>query len=160
MATTELLTDPSHTRADLATVRRAIREGWDIPEQLLSALPKIAGAMAVKGKPRDQIAAMKVLLAMKEQNDRPEPYTSPQTQTTINVGVNVANIADAGRDPLLAIAERIAAGGVSSANSIAPITISNSATEGLTTAASKRISSAGKRAPRKSTRNRRDTTGK
>jgi hypothetical protein len=71
--TTELLTDPSHTRADLATVRRAIREGWDIPEQLLSALPKVAGAMAVKGKPRDQIAAMKVLLAMKEQNDRQEP---------------------------------------------------------------------------------------
>ena len=71
--TTELLTDPGHSRADLAKVRRAIREGWDIPEQLLSALPKIAGAMAVKGKPRDQIAAMKVLLAMKEQNDRQEP---------------------------------------------------------------------------------------
>jgi hypothetical protein len=158
--TTELLTDPSHSRADLATVRRAIREGWDIPEQLLSALPKIAGAMAVKGKPRDQIAAMKVLLAMKEQNDRPEPQRLQPT--VVNVGVNVANIADTGRDPLLAIAERIAAGGVSSANSIAPIAISNPAAEGITTAPanSKRISSAGKRAPRKSTRNRRDTTSK
>ena len=78
--TTELLTDPGHSRADLATVRRAIREGWQIPEQLLEALPKVAGAMALKGKPREQIAAMKVLLAMKEQNDKQDTSDKVDTQ--------------------------------------------------------------------------------
>jgi len=107
MATTELLTDPGHTRADLATVRRAIREGWDIPEQLLSALPKIAGAMAVKGKPRDQIAAMKVLLAMKEQNDRPEQQRLQPT--VVNVGVNVDNRMDERRSRTRALIERAGA---------------------------------------------------
>lgn len=86
--TTELLTDPGHTRADLRIVETAIRKGWQIPDQLLEALPKVAGAMALKGKPRDQIAAMKVLLAMKEQNDKPEPQ---KQQTVVNVGVNVDN---------------------------------------------------------------------
>ena len=71
--TTELLTDPGHSREDLRMVETAIRKGWQIPDQLLEALPKVAGAMALKGKPRDQIAAMKVLLAMKEQNESTEP---------------------------------------------------------------------------------------
>jgi hypothetical protein len=109
--TTELLTDPSHARADLATVRRAIREGWDIPEQLLSALPKIAGAMAMKGKPRDQIAAMKVLLAMKEQNDRPEPQRLQPT--VVNVGVNVENAPNAGRGLASQILARLGNDGIS-----------------------------------------------
>ena len=82
--TTELLTDPGHTRADLAKVRRAIREGWDIPEQLLSALPKIAGAMAVnpKEKAAVRLKAIATIIKMKEQNDKPEPSTTPQPQTT------------------------------------------------------------------------------
>lgn len=71
--TTELLTDPGHARADIRLVETAIRKGWQIPDQLFEVLPKVAGAMAVKGKPRDQIAAMKVLLAMKEQNESAEP---------------------------------------------------------------------------------------
>lgn len=71
--TTELLTNPGHTREDLRMVETAIRKGWQIPEQLLDALPKVAGAIALKGKPRDQIAAMKVLLAMKEQNEKSDP---------------------------------------------------------------------------------------
>lgn len=106
--TTELLTDPSHSRADLATVRRAIREGWDIPEQLLATLPKIAGAMALKGKPRDQIAAMKVLLAMKEQNDG-------KSSGTVNVGVSIAGVPDTGRGFASAVLARLRNDGVSEA---------------------------------------------
>lgn len=94
--TTELLTDTGHSRSDLAMLETAIRKGWDIPEQLLDALPKVAGSLALKGRPRDQIAAMKVLLAMKEQNDRRGNATVPR-QSTINVGVNVANVSDSGR---------------------------------------------------------------
>lgn len=109
--TTELLTDPSHSRADLATVRRAIREGWDIPEQLLSALPKIAGAMALntKEKAAVRLKAIATIIKMKEQNDKPEPSITPQPQpqTTINVGVNVDNRTDDSRAATLAIAKRI-----------------------------------------------------
>ena len=104
--TTELLTDPGHTREDLRIVETAIRKGWLIPDQLLEALPKVAGAMALKGKPRDQIAAMKVLLAMKEQNDKPEPQ---KQQTVVNVGVNVDNRTDDRRAEMVRVVEQLRA---------------------------------------------------
>ena len=114
--TTELLTDPGHSRADLATVRRAIREGWDIPEQLLSALPKIAGAMALNAKEKSpvRLKAIATIIKMKEQNDKPDTpnVPQPQPQTTINVGVNVDNRTDERRNLTLAIAERVRAGRV------------------------------------------------
>jgi hypothetical protein len=108
MATTELLTDPSHTRADLATVRRAIREGWDIPEQLLSALPKIAGAMALDRteKTANRLRAMETILKMKGQNDAQEP-TAQQVEHhhTHELGpVTADNFAESKRK----LAERIA----------------------------------------------------
>ena len=73
--TTELLTDPGHTRADLATVRRGIREGWDIPEQLLAALPKVAGGIALdkKEKTQNRLKAIETIIKMKGQNDSLEP---------------------------------------------------------------------------------------
>ena len=114
--TTEILTDPGHSRADLATVRRGIREGWDIPEQLLSALPKIAGAMAVNPKEKAlvRLKAIATIIKMKEQNDKPEPSTTPQPQpqTTTNIQVNVGNPTDERRNLTLAIAERVRAGRV------------------------------------------------
>jgi hypothetical protein len=114
--TTELLTDPGHTRGDLQMIRQAIRHGWEIPEQLLSALPKVAGAMALDKKEKSvtRLKAMETILKMKEANDRADGTDKPQTppqppQTTINVGVSVDNRTDTGRDPLLAIGERIQA---------------------------------------------------
>lgn len=104
---TELLTDPGHTRSDLRQIESAIRKGWVIPDMVLDALPKTMAVIALKGKPRDQIAAAKVLLAMKGQSDKPE-VAAPQ-QTVVNVGVNVDNRTDTERDPLLAIAERVKA---------------------------------------------------
>ena len=156
------LIDPLHARRDLRQLETAVKKGFKIPDALYDQMASIMGQILAKGNNREKTAAARVIVAIAEFNESLNPPTPPQTQTTINVGVNVANIADTGRDPLLAIAERIAAGGVSSANSIAPIAISNPAAEGITTAPanSKRISSAGKRAPRKSTRNRRDTTSK
>lgn len=96
---TELLTDPGHTRQDLRQINAAIRKGWLIPDQLLDALPKVIGTIALKGKPRDQVAAAKVLIAMKEQNDDEQPAAS--RQTVVNVGVNVDNRTD--DQPLTAI---------------------------------------------------------
>jgi hypothetical protein len=106
--TTELLTDPGHTRADIATVRRAIREGWDIPEQLLSALPKIAGAMALDKteKTANRLRAMETLLKMKGQNDAQEqPPQQVEHHHTHEIGpVTVENFAESKRK----LAERIA----------------------------------------------------
>ena len=78
MVKSDLLTDSGHSRSDLRMVETAIRKGWQIPDQLLEALPKIAGAMALKGKPRDQIAAMALLVKMKEQNNRQEALAAPK----------------------------------------------------------------------------------
>jgi hypothetical protein len=104
--TTELLTNPGHSREDLRIVETAIRKGWEIPEQLLEALPKVAGAMALKGKPRDQIAAMKVLLAMKEQNESAEPVPQQvEHHHTHELGpITADNFAESKRQ----LAERIA----------------------------------------------------
>lgn len=106
---TELLADPGHIREDLKMVRQAIRQGWDIPEQLLSALPKVAGAMALdKGASKAvRLKAMETLLKMKAQNDEPE---SRAPAHTINVGVKIDNAADAGRNLASRVLARIAAG--------------------------------------------------
>lgn len=94
--TTELLTDTGHSRSDLAMIRTAIVKGWQIPDKLLEALPKVAGSMALTGKPREQIAAMKVLLAMKEQNDANEKSSRPiQHRHVHELGpITDANIAE------------------------------------------------------------------
>lgn len=114
MATTELLTDDNHTRQDLRMIKQAIVHNWDIPEQLFSALPKVAGALALNGKAKEKLAAMALLIKMKDQNDKsnqPQPQ-KPSPQTTTNIQVNVGNPTDERRNLTLAIAERVRAGRV------------------------------------------------
>ena len=82
MAETELLTDSRHTRSDLRLLERAVKNGWDIPEALLSALPKIAGSLALNGAPRERIRAMEVLIKMKAQNEQLQPQPVQQVQHT------------------------------------------------------------------------------
>lgn len=81
------IVDPQHARRDLRLAEQAIRKDWQIPEQVMTGLPKIAANLAVNGTPRERIAAMRVLIAMKAQNDQPQQ----QQGTTINVGVQVDN---------------------------------------------------------------------
>jgi hypothetical protein len=100
--------DQHHSRQQLRMAETAIKKGWDIPEQVLTALPKVAAKLALSGKPRDQLAAMRVLIAMKQQNEQPQ-VTQGQT---INVGVNIENNTDERRRRTLAIAERVRAGRV------------------------------------------------
>ena len=109
---TELLTDPGHTRRDLQMIKQAIAHKWDIPEELFSVLPKVAGAMAIKGKGRDQTTAMKILMTMKEQNDRLTPVQQPGRSSVVNVGVSIANVPDAGKRLASEILERLRADGV------------------------------------------------
>ena len=73
--TTDLQTDPGHARADLALIRKAVKAGWDIPEQLLDALPKVAGSIALdkKEKTQNRLKAIETIIKMKGQNDASEP---------------------------------------------------------------------------------------
>jgi hypothetical protein len=97
---TELLTDPKHTRGDLQMIRQAIRHDWDIPEQLMSVLPKIAGAMAVSSKesPSTRLKAIETILKMKAQNDSAEELSKPKEHRhthSIELGpVTVENLAE------------------------------------------------------------------
>ena len=109
---TELLSDPSHIRQDLQTIHTALVKKWDLPEELFSVLPKVAGAMAIKGKGRDQTTAMKILMTMKEQNDRLTPVQQPGRSSVVNVGVSIANVPDAGRRLASEILERLRANGI------------------------------------------------
>ena len=77
---TELLTDSRHTRSDLRMIETAIRKGWKIPDELLETLPTTAAEIATRGKPRDQIAAMSLLVKMKEQNDKAEPQPTQKVE--------------------------------------------------------------------------------
>ena len=119
---TELLTDPGHTRQDLQMIRTAIRKGYDIPDELLSALPKIAGALMLDKSQKGQVRlkAIETIMAMKEADDRAKGIDRPEgrpAQTVVNVGVNVDNRIDQRRDQTLAIAERIRAGRILSVDS-------------------------------------------
>jgi hypothetical protein len=106
--TTELLTDPGHTRADLATVRRAIREGWDIPEDLLRVLPKVAGQIALdkKEKSPNRLKAIETIIKMKGQNENREPIPQQiEHHHTHELGpITADNFAESKRK----LAERIA----------------------------------------------------
>lgn len=81
---TELLTDAKHSRSDLRLIETAIRKGWQIPDQLLEALPKTAAVIALKGKPREQIAAMSLLVKMKEQNEKADPQPQQVQHTHVH----------------------------------------------------------------------------
>jgi hypothetical protein len=105
---TQLFEDPGHTRADLNLLTRSLVEKWDIPSELLQKLPLILGKIAVTGKPREQIAAAKNLMLMKQYNDEIDSPKAP-SQTSINVGVAVDNRTHSGRDRLAEIAARITA---------------------------------------------------
>ena len=105
---TQMFDDPRHTRGDLKILNRSLIDKWDIPQELLQKLPLILGKIAVTGKPREQIAAAKNLMLMKEYNDEVDSPKAP-IQTSINVGVAVDNRTDSGRDRLAEIAARITA---------------------------------------------------
>lgn len=114
MSETELLSDPAHIRQDLRLMEQAIKaNAIEIPKAIVDAMPKVAGRILVEGKPREKLAAGRLLLAYMEFNQRVKEAESPQAKqgTTINVGVQVDNrIADERRIRSRAIAERFGAG--------------------------------------------------
>ena len=77
---TEFLTDPGHIRRDLQTIHTALVKKWDLPDALLTKLPMVMAQIAIKGNPKEQIAATKNLMLMKEANDRQCNVNTVDTQ--------------------------------------------------------------------------------
>ena len=77
---TELLSDPKHIRGDLQIINTALVKKWDLPDALLTKLPMVMAQIAIKGKPKEQIAATKNLMLMKEANDRQCNVNTVDTQ--------------------------------------------------------------------------------
>ena len=120
MSTTELLTDPGHVRSDLQQMTAAVRQSTKnpeipIPAAVIEAMPKVAGTILLKGGPREQLRAGQLLLAFMEYNKSLNPLETqqPARSSTINVGVNVANVSNTGRGLASQILARIGTDGVS-----------------------------------------------
>ena len=61
--TTELLTDPKHTRGDLRQIESAIRKGWQIPDQLFEKAGLVIGQILSKGSNREKVALSRCILS-------------------------------------------------------------------------------------------------
>lgn len=69
MSEAEGLTEPSHERAGLRLIRRAIHGRWDIPNVLLEQLPRHVTALLVGARnDREKLRAAEVLVAMNRDN--------------------------------------------------------------------------------------------
>ena len=66
-----LLTEPL-SRSDMQLIGQAVRKGWKIPDNLLAGLPAALVKIVAEGKPRDKIAAARVLMKMQEANAEAE----------------------------------------------------------------------------------------
>ena len=74
----ELLTQPL-SRSDMQLIGQAVRKGWKIPENLMAGLPAALVKIVAEGKPRDKIAAARVLMKMQEANaeaEKPAPVVT------------------------------------------------------------------------------------
>ena len=71
---TELLQGKT-VRGDLRMIGSAIRQGWDIPEDILEALPERVMAIVKRedASDKDKIAASKVLVSMLRENNKAAP---------------------------------------------------------------------------------------
>ena len=66
-----LLTEPL-SRSDMQLIGQAVRKGWKIPDNLLAGLPAALVRIVAEGKPRDKIAAARVLMKMQQANAEAE----------------------------------------------------------------------------------------
>ncbi len=66
-----LITEPL-SRSDMQLIGQAVRKGWKIPDNLLAGLPAALVKIVAEGKPRDKIAAARVLMKMQQANTEAE----------------------------------------------------------------------------------------
>lgn len=88
---------------DITLLKRAVREGWDIPEEARALLPKIALGFAkgarvnpLNGKTEPvsqtaQLRAMQILLMMQQQNDASGP-AMPDESRSQEIDLNLADL--------------------------------------------------------------------
>ena len=71
MSDSALITEPL-SRSDMQLIGQAVRKGWKIPDNLLAGLPAALVKIVAEGKPRDKIAAARVLMKMQQANAEAE----------------------------------------------------------------------------------------
>lgn len=89
--------DPAHQSRDMALVRRAVKQGWDIPVDTMAELPKLMLNIAKDGaeKATDRIAATKVLVVMQNQNEKRQAKPrkkQPHQQTIVLMEGNIDDV--------------------------------------------------------------------
>jgi uncharacterized protein (UPF0147 family) len=57
-----------HEREHLRMLRRAIVEGWEIPDHIKSRAPEVVASILENGNDRERLRAAEVLAAMKRDN--------------------------------------------------------------------------------------------
>ena len=63
------LLEPTHERAGLRLIQRAINGGWQIPEELMSQLPRVVTGMVANARnDRERLRAVEVLVSMQRDN--------------------------------------------------------------------------------------------
>lgn len=102
------LIDPANIARDARLIHRAVRGGWNIPDEIATTLPKTMADIATGAgqKPTDRIAAARVLVAMKDRNDKIGRSRKPKLFQSVQQTILVidGNLDEAKR----VIAERIA----------------------------------------------------
>jgi hypothetical protein len=63
-------------RGDLKRYEQAIRHGWEMPDEIYRALPRVLTTILAKGTAREQVAAARVLAQLHAQNNADQPRLS------------------------------------------------------------------------------------
>lgn len=71
--TPTLFSNPSHRTSDLNSVNRALKNGWNIPQEVMDALPLVMASVMASGDHRAKVAAGRVLVSMHAQNQKEKP---------------------------------------------------------------------------------------
>jgi len=64
----DLALPDSHRLETLQLLRRAIDNGWDIPDVVMQAAPRVCADMILHGTARDKLRAMDLLIRMRDSN--------------------------------------------------------------------------------------------
>ncbi len=104
-----MVSDKKHMRSDLATIAKAVRRGWDVPEEVMAVLPKnILGVMVEarqRGDQRVYLRCVEVLQSMHRDNrdtyamlDKIERLDSGQATERIDASLTVEQSAAMARN--------------------------------------------------------------
>jgi hypothetical protein len=86
-----ILADPHHSRSDMRTLRRAIREGWKIGRQKKSRFVDRLAELAENADPYVALGAIRTAVSADSVDVKVLALSLPRELATVNVGVNIVN---------------------------------------------------------------------